>query len=36
MAKFKLSKDEIAALQAELKGYLVFKKTKRAAAVRKV
>jgi hypothetical protein len=36
MAKKKLSKDEIAALQEELKGYKIYKKTKRAAAVKKI
>ena len=35
MAKLKLSKDEIAALQEELKGYKIYKKPKRAAAVKK-
>ena len=34
--KIKLSKDEIAALKDELKGYKIYKKTKRAAAVKKV
>ena len=34
--KLKLTKDEIAALLDELKGYLVHKKTKRANEVKKV
>ena len=36
MAKIKLSKEQIAALKEELKGYLVYKKTKRAAEVKKI
>lgn len=36
MAKIKLSKEELAALKDELKGYLVYKKTKRAAEVKKI
>lgn len=36
MAKIKLSKEQIAALKDELKGYLVYKKTKRAAEVKKI
>jgi predicted metal-binding transcription factor (methanogenesis marker protein 9) len=36
MAKIKLSKEELAALKEELKGYLVYKKTKRAAEVKKI
>ena len=34
--KIKLSKDEIAALLDELKGYVIHKKTKRANEVKKV
>jgi len=36
MAKIKLSKEQIAALKEELKGYLVHKKTKRANEVKKI
>lgn len=36
MAKIKLSKEQIAALKEELKGYIVYKKTKRAAEVKKI
>ena len=36
MAKIKLSKEQISALKEELKGYLVYKKTKRAAEVKKI
>jgi len=36
MAKIKLSKEQIAAYKEELKGYLVYKKTKRAAEVKKI
>jgi len=34
--KLKLSKDEIAALLEELKGYVTYKKTKRANEVKKL